>query len=218
MLMHKHPSKQDIRIATDAAIFTVQDGKLKALLIQMKKSPFTGDWALPGGLIGENETTRNSAIRILAEQTGVRDVYIEQLMTFDDPKRDPLGRVISVAWFALIPDSGRPLRTTEKYMDVRWWPVAKLPKLAYDHAHIAQTAIARLRAKLGYANVAWSLLPPIFTLSDLQKTHEAILGKSLDKRNFQKKILASGLLKATGKTSSGGAHRPARLYRFAKFV
>jgi len=216
--MQRHPSVQDIKVAVDAAIFTVQEGKLNLLLIQMKKAPFAGTWALPGGLIGQDETTRGSAARILAEQTGVRDVYIEQLMTFDDPRRDLLGRVISVAWFALIPDSGRPLRTTEKYADVRWWPVSKLPALAYDHAHIAQAAIARLRAKLEYANVAWSLLPPVFALSDLQETYEAILGHPLDKRNFQKKILASKLLKATGKMSSGEAHRPARLYRFAKFV
>ena len=214
--MHSHPSRQDIKAAADAAIFTVRDGRLCLLLIQMKKKPYAGRWALPGGLLGDEETSEGAARRILRTQTGVTDGYLEQLMTFDDPKRDPLGRVISVGYFALLPSEGIRLRTTEKYADVRWWPVAKLPPLAYDHARIAKTALERLRAKLEYTNIVSQLLAAVFPLSQLQGAYEDILGRRLDKRNFRKKILSLGLLAATGKTTSGGAHRPAELYRFKR--
>jgi 8-oxo-dGTP diphosphatase len=216
--MHAHPSKQNIKVAADAAIFTVENNQLKILLIKMKKAPFVGEWALPGGLLGDGETSCEAVNRILTTQTGVKNVYLEQLMTFDNITRDQLGRVISIAWFALIPSLGFKLKTTEKYGDVRFWPVKKLPKLAYDHATIAKMAISRLRAKLEYANVAWSLLPNEFTLGELQETYESILSKRLDKRNFQKKYLAMGLIKESGKIRGGAAHRPAKLYQFAKFV
>lgn len=214
--MTKHPSPQNIALATDAAIFTVRDGALQVLLIQMKKKPFTGQWALPGGLLGDEELTRSAATRILKEQTGIASAYLEQLMTFDHPSRDPFGRVVSVAWFALIPDSGKPLKTTEKYADVRWWPAAKTPKLAYDHGEILATAIKRLRAKMEYSTVVRSLLPDEFTLSDLQTAYESILARVLDKRNFRKKLLSLGLLAVTKKKRGDGAHRPAALYRFKK--
>lgn len=216
--MTKHPAVQNIKVAADAAIFTVENKELKVLLIQMKKAPFAGEWALPGGLLGDNETSRAAVDRILTTQTGVKNVYLEQLMTFDDIARDKLGRVISIAWFALIPTGGFKLKTTEKYADVRWWPVKALPKLSYDHAPIVKVAVTRLRAKLEYANVAWSLLPAEFTLADLQNAYESILGKALDKRNFQKKYLALDLIKESGKMRTGGAYRPAKLYKFAKFV
>src|SRR3989338_7554645 len=121
--MKIHPSSQNIKVAADAAIFTVRNGQLMVLLIQMKKKPHAGKWALPGGLIGDRETAERAARRILSAQTGVADAYLEQLATFDDPKRDPLGRVVSVAYFALIPSESVILRTTEKYADVRWWPM-----------------------------------------------------------------------------------------------
>jgi len=214
--MPKHPSDQDIKLAVDAAIFTVKDGVFMALLIQMKKSPYEGRWAFPGGLLEDDETCGAAAARILASATGVQDAYLEQLGTFDDPKRDPFGRVVSVAYFALMAGAGAALRTSEKYADVRWWPVAKLPPLAYDHAYVAKVAVDRIRAKLGYTNVAWSLLPKTFALADLQEVYEAILGRELDKRNFRKKALASGILEPTGELESGAAHRPAELFRFAR--
>jgi len=207
-------SDQRISLATDAAIFTVRDGELCVLLIKMKKAPFTGSWALPGGLIDDEETTEHAASRILRDETGVSDVYLEQLMTFDDPARDPFGRVVSVAWFALVPDTGTPLETSEKYSDVAWRPVKRAKNLAYDHDRVLTVAVERVRAKLGYSNIAWSLLPKAFTLTELQNVYEAILGTSLDKRNFRKKILASGLLKPTGKMRADGAYRPAALYAF----
>jgi 8-oxo-dGTP diphosphatase len=209
-----HPSSQNIKVAVDAAIFTVEDGVCKTLLIQMRKAPFEGRWAFPGGLIEDGETCLAAARRILGSATGVKDCYLEQLATFDAPDRDPLGRVVSVAHFALMPSAGVALRTTEKYADVRWWPVAKLPPLAYDHRAVAEVALGRIRAKLEYTNVVWSLLPKEFTLAELQAVDEAILGRRLDKRNFRKKVLASKLLVSTGKHRAGGAHRPAELFAF----
>jgi 8-oxo-dGTP diphosphatase len=214
--MSVHPSKQNIKVAVDAVIFTVRENQLQVLLIKMKKEPYAGRWAFPGGLLEENETAADALRRILKDSTGVTKGYLEQLKTFDDPKRDSFGRVVSVAHFALISSEDTSLRTTEKYADVRWWPVAKLPPLAYDHDQIAAHAVMRLRARLGYTNVAWGVLPPSFTFAELQAVYEAVLGEPLDKRNFRKKILASDLLKSTGKQSKGGAHRPAELYRFAK--
>ena len=212
--MKNHPSAQNIKVAVDAAIFTVEGGVLKLLLIQMKKRPFTGRWALPGGLLDGGDTALAAARRVLKEQTGLDRAFLEQLATFDGPKRDPLGRVVSIAHLALVPSSGQKLRTTGKYADVRWWPVSRLPALAYDHRLIADSALARLRAKLGYTNIAWSVLPPEFAFSELQAVYEAVLGRSLDKRNFRKKLLSLDLVEPTGRRSGGASHRPAALFHF----
>ncbi len=210
------PAAQNIKVATDAVIFTVRNGGLMALLIQMKKEPYAGKWAVPGGIIEQDETSERAARRILKTQTGVTDAHLEQLATFDDPKRDRLGRVVSVAYVALVASEKVVLKTTEKYADVRWWGTGKLPPLAYDHKVIVAVAVSRLRAKLEYTNVAWSLLPKTFTLSQLQDTYEVILGRALDKRNFRRKILDLRIVEATGEKSQGGAHRPAELFQFAE--
>jgi len=209
-----HPAKQNIKVAVDTVIFSVRDGRLMALLIQMKKKPFTGQWAFPGGLLGDGQTALTAARQVLKTQTGVSRVYLEQLATFDDLRRDPLGRVVSIAYFALVASADLKLRTTGKYADVRWWPADRLPPLAYDHRHIARVALDRLRAKLGYTNIAWSILPPEFTFAEMQSAYEAILGRPLDKRNFRKKALALRLIAPTGKKTSGRTHRPAELFRF----
>ncbi len=214
LTMTSHPSSQNIKLAVDAVIFSIKDGDLQVLLIQMKKSPFTGDWAIPGGIIDDSETTIEAAERILKTQTGVSNVYLEQLMTFDDVNRDPAGRVVSVAHVALLPNTQAKLETTEKYQDVRWWPVKKLPKLAYDHKQILQVALDRLTAKIQYTNIAWSLLPLHFSLTELQAVYETILDKPLDKRNFRKRIAALDLIEPSGKKREGGAFRPAELYEF----
>lgn len=216
MTQPKQPAEQNIKVATDAVIFTVRRGELMALLIQMKKAPYAGKWAVPGGIIGQTETSEQAARRILTTQTGVSDAHLEQLATFDDPKRDKLGRVISVAYVALVASEKVVLQTTDKYADVRWWPAGKLPPLAYDHKKVVAVAVERLRSKLEYTNVAWSLLPKAFTLSELQDTYEVILGRAMDKRNFRRKVLELGLVETTGEKSQGGAHRPAELFRFAK--
>lgn len=203
-----------IRVAVDTVIFTIKDGELQTLLIQMKKQPFTHRWAFPGGLIEATETSSEAAIRFLNEQTGLPGKYLEQLKTFDDPARDPLGRVISIAYFALVSFDGSKLHTNDKYADVRWWPVKHLPELAYDHSEIAKTALERLRSKLEYTNIIWSLLPDEFTLAELQEVYECILTTTFDKRNFRKKILSLKIIKPLAHKQRQGSHRPAQLYRF----
>jgi len=208
------PVVQQMKVAVDNGIFTVLEDRLHLLLIQMTKVPYTGMWALPGGLIQDDESLDAAAVRILYEETGVTDVYLEQLYTFGQPDRDPAGRVVSVAYFALIHAAGITLHTQSKYADVRWWPCATLPQLAYDHDTVAAYARQRLEWKLAYTNVVWSLLPHRFALTELQKVYEAVLGRKLDKRNFRKKILALGLVEPVGETAMRGAHRPAMLYCF----
>ncbi len=213
--MKARPLDQNARVAVDNCIFTVLDDKLHVLLIQMKKSPFDGMWALPGGLIEDGETLDAAAARILEEQTGVKRVYLEQLYTFDGETRDPSGRVLSVAYFSLVPPEDHELRTTKKYGAVRFWEASKLPeRLAYDHSEILDYALQRLQWKVQYTNVMWSLLPRKFTLSQLQNAYETVLNRALDKRNFRKKILSLGLVSPSGELSTGGRHRPAMLYRF----
>ncbi len=212
--MKYHESTQNIKVAVDGVIFTIKDDELQVLLIQMKKSPFEDMWAVPGGLLEESETTREAAARILKTSAGVDGVYLEQLRTFDDAERDPAGRVVSVAHFALIPDENVELHTTDKYKDVRWWPVNNLPELAYDHSQIIETAEARLAAKIQYTNIVWSLLPGEFTLTEIQNVYEIIMGRTLDKRNFRKRLNELKMIKATGKKRYGMAHRPAALYKF----
>ncbi len=213
MIKH-HSSPQNIKAAVDACILSIQDDELHVLLIQMKKQPFEGQWALPGGLLEEDETSEQAASRILKESTGLTQVYLEQLMTFDDPDRDPAGRVISIAHIALVPDEHASLKTNEKYLDVKWWPVSKLPPLAYDHKTIVQTTLERVKTKIQYTNIAWSLLAKEFTLTELQRVYEIVMGQELDKRNFRKRINELHLIQATGHKRSGQAHRPAALYRF----
>lgn len=197
-------------------IFTIEDNDLKVLLIKMKKDPFQGMWAVPGGLVGVEESLDSSAKKHLYDKTGIKNVYLEQLYTFGDVERDPLGRVISTAYFALMPNEGLSLKTTEEYEGVQWFSIKDLPKLAYDHREIIRKAQTRLEAKLSYTNIVYSLLPNEFTLTDLQKTYEIILGEVMDKRNFRKKILSLNMIKKTDKQTTGGASRPAAFYKFIK--
>ncbi len=201
-------------IATDVVIFTVQNNQLKVLLINMKKPPFTGFWACPGGLVKPTESVEESAKRHLLEKTSVKDVYLEQLHTFGQVGRDPFGRVVSVAYFALIPNDNLNLRTTKEYKDVAWFPVKKLPGLAYDHLEVINMAVDRLKHKLEQSNIVYSLLPKHFTISDLQNIYELILDRALDKRNFRKKIFSLNIIKEAGGKRVGEANRPAQLYEF----
>lgn len=200
-------------LAVDVVIMTVDAGELFGLLVKVKDGPCAGQWAFPGGLVGLGEGLDEAAQRELAVQTGLRDVYLEQLRTFGDPSRDPRARVVSTAYFALV--RGREtVRSGGKYADVGWFPMRRLPRLAYDHSEIATHALQRVRAKLEYTNIVYSLLPKEFTLGELQHVYEVILGHALDRRNFRKKILGTELLKPLTKQRRG-AHRPATLYAFA---
>jgi 8-oxo-dGTP diphosphatase len=201
-------------VAVDLAVFTVQERRLDLLLIQMRRAPFAGKWALPGGRIRGDETVEQAAVRELREKTGLDDVYLEQLYTFSDPERDPDARCISVAHLALIPPTAR-LRTTDKYSGIGWFPLTRLPRLAFDHDVISFEATRRLRAKLEYTDIAKNLLPATFTLGELQRMYEAIEGRPLDARNFQRRVQVTELVKDTGRVRRGQAYRPARLFKFA---
>lgn len=209
----KNPD-QNIKVAVDNCIFSIIDNELCVLVIQMKKKPFTGMWALPGGLVKEDESVDRAAGRILQEETNIKKVYLEQLYTFGEIIRDPIQRVVSVAYLALIHSGNQKLKTVERYSDVAWKKVSEINDLAYDHMKILKYALKRLAWKLEYTNLAWSLLPREFTLTDLQKLYEVVLRTKLDKRNFRKKILSLGLIQGTGKKALNGAHRPAELFSF----
>lgn len=198
-------------IATDVVIFTIIEDKLNVLLIEREFGP--RGWSLPGGFVRENNGIEETAKRKLLEKTGVKDVYLEQLYTFGDPKRDPRGRVVSVTYFALVNAEVVSLKKGKDALDLKWWPVEKSPKLAFDHKEILNYAVKRLVWKMEYTNVAYSLLPKYFSLTQLQKVYEIVLGRDLDKRNFRRKFLSTGMIKAT-KIKEGGAHRPATMYQF----
>ncbi len=213
MEIYPNHKTQQIKIAVDNCIFTIKEDQLNILLIKMKEK-YVGKWALPGGLINNNETLNQAAKRILKEQTSVSKVYLEQLYTFSEIDRDSSNRVISTAYYSLISKDFVKLRTSTKYADVRWWPISYLPKLAYDHYDIVATAKKRLENKIVYSNIAWSLLPAKFTLTELQLVYEIILDKKLDKRNFRKKLLNLDIIIGLKEKVISGAHRPAQLYQF----
>ncbi len=206
--------KSLISVTVDLVVFTVKDGALSALLVKRRHPPFRGRWAIPGGFVEADEGLEEAARRELAEETGVDSLYLEQLYTFGEPKRDPRGRIVSVAYFALLDWKAVAVRAASDAKEARWFPVDAMPKLAFDHAAIVAYAKQRLRYKLEYTTVGFQLLPPRFTLGELQAVYEAILGRRLDKRNFRKKILELGLLQALPARKREGAHRPATLYRF----
>lgn len=202
-------------VTVDVLIFTIDENKLKIILVKRSEWPFDGKWAIPGGFIKMDEGLEDAAMRKLAEEAGVKDVYLEQLYTFGDPGRDPRTRVITVTYFALIPSSRLKLGSAaSKVSQASWYPVTELPVLAFDHKKIINYAADRIKSKIEYSNIVKGLLPAKFRLSELQKVYEVILGKELDKRNFRKKMLSLNLLEATGEKELEGAHRPAMLYKF----
>lgn len=210
----------DFRVAVDVVIFTVSaeapvTSALQVLLIKRAIAPFRGRWAIPGGFVLPKESLEQAALRELLEESGVRDVYLEQLYTFGEPDRDPRGRVVSVAYFALIAADQRPLQAGSDADDARFYPMSALPPLAFDHDRILAYALGRLRNKLEYTTVGFQLLPAKFTLSELQRVYEAILGRALDKRNFRRKLDLLGVLSPLNETRKSG-RRPAQLYRFSQ--
>jgi 8-oxo-dGTP diphosphatase len=190
--------------------------QLNVLLIQRSHSPYQHQWAMPGGFIRKGETLEHAAARYLQDETGVGNIYLEQLYTFGQPNRDPRARVITVSYFALIRAHELKLKAGEgsKASNVAWFPVGALPELAFDHHEIINYALGRLKRRLGTTSIAFQLLPEKFTLTELQRVYELILNRELDKRNFRKKILSSGILEDLGQTKMEGFHRPAQLYTF----
>lgn len=203
-----------IQVAVDVVIFTIQDSALKVLLIERLVPPFKGKMAVPGGFVLENESLDEAAMRELREETGVEQVYLEQLYSFGDPGRDPRGRVISVAYYALMAADRASIAAGSDAADARWCPVDNLPELAFDHRKILDYALERLRNKMEYTTVGFQFMPLKFTLSELQTVYETILGKKLDKRNFRKKMDLLRILTPLREMRRTG-RKPARLYRFS---
>ncbi len=205
---YPHPA-----LTTDVVVFTIRAARLHLLLVKRKNPPFQNRWALPGGFLDIDEDLDACAQRELKEETGIGDVYLEQLYTFGHPARDPRERVISVTYYALVPTGRVSPKAASDAAAVDWFAIDELPDLAFDHADIVQTAHRRLVAKLDYSTIAFQFMSATFTLSELQRVYEALLNEPLDKRNFRKRILALDQIEETGQLKRTGNHRPAREYR-----
>ncbi len=201
-------------LTVDCVLFGLDDEDLKLLLIQRDLEPFAGKWALPGGFVQVDETLDDAARRELLEETGVANVFLEQLYTFGGLDRDPRERVVTVAYYALINLLDHQVQAATDARDAAWFAVTDLPDLPFDHERIVDVALMRLKGKVRYEPIGFELLPPKFTLSQLQRLYEKILEQPLDKRNFRKKILGMGLLVELDEIQKDVAHRAARLYRF----
>lgn len=201
-------------LTVDCVVFGFDETDLKVLLIERALEPFKGRWALPGGFVRMDETLDDAARRELQEETGLTSVFLEQLYTFGAVDRDPRERVVSLAYYALVKLTEHAAKAATDAANAQWFPVSKVPKLAFDHANIVGTAVERLKGKVRYQPIGFELLPPKFTLSQLQHLYEAVLGTELDKRNFRKKVLSLGLLVPLKETQMLGRHRPAQLFKF----
>lgn len=203
-------------VTVDAVVFQLREKKLEVLLIKRSKEPFVGCWALPGGYSAADQTTREALQAVTQRKAGINlsdDLkYLEQLYTFDAVARDPRGHAVSVTYYGC----GLDIKPQGGSEDATFFAVDTLPEMAYDHVQIIHYARERLAAKLTYTNAVYGLLPTRFTLTQLQTAYEAVLGRSLDKRNFRKKFLSLNLIHKTEEVLQGGAHRPARLFEFNK--
>ncbi len=210
--MTRNPRSSRPAVTTNVVVFTLRDDKLKLLLVRRRSDPYKGMWALPGGYVEADEDLDDSAMRALEDSTGVAGVYLEQLYTFGAPDRDPRGRSISVAYYALVPSEKLQLRTASDSEAIGWFALDELEPLAFDHNEMVHVAHQRLAAKLAYSTIALQFMPQKFTLSELQKVYERILNEKLDKRNFRKRVLALDQIDQTQEVRRNGSHRPARLY------
>lgn len=204
-------------VTVDLVIFSIRNNLLNILLVKRNVEPFKNNWALPGGFVKMKESLEESAKRELKEETGVENVYLEQLYTFGDPKRDPRGRVITISYFALINSNNIVLEASTDVSEAKWFSNNELPTLAFDHKKILDYAIKRLKWKFEYTTIAFSLLPKHFTLGELQKIYEIVYEKNIDKRNFRKKILSLNILKEES-IKSDTPHRPPQLYSLKKQI
>lgn len=210
------PVKQNIKVAVDAVVFgyTSKEG-LSVLLIQRKIDPYKNTWALPGGLVHDDETLEQAVQRELKEETGVSINYLEQLYSFGQPNRDPRNRVISITYYGLVKPDAFDIHADTDASDVSWFNIKRLPPLAFDHQEIINTAHNRLKGKMQYEPVGFELLDEKFAFSELEKLYMAVLDRPIDRRNFKKKVTKFGLLEeTTEKQALAGAGRPGNLYRF----
>jgi 8-oxo-dGTP diphosphatase len=211
---------ETISVTVDIITFSIKDDNLNVLLIKRGIEPFKEKWAIPGGFVKKEESLEEAAKRELEEETGLKEVYLEQLYTFGEINRDPRGRVITVAYFALINAErpGQELKATTDASDAKWFSIKELPNLAFDHDKILKYALKRLRWKFEYTTVAFSLLPEKFTLTQLQKIYEIVFNKGFDKRNFRKKILSLNIVEKTKEIKRDVSNRPPKLFSLKKRI
>jgi 8-oxo-dGTP diphosphatase len=209
--------RQDIRVAVDAVVFGYdQERGISVLLIKRKIEPYKKMWALPGGLVLNDESIDHAVERELLEEAGIEVRFLEQLYTFGSPDRDPRNRVVSVSYFGLVRPNDFELVARTDAEDVAWFTMDKLPPLGFDHEKIVEMAISRLRGKITYEPVGFELLDKEFPFSDLENLYQTLLDQPIDRRNFKKKISSLGILEELDRTVQRGAGRPARLFRFNK--
>lgn len=208
---YPHPA-----VTTDCVIFGFDEGELKVLLIERGIEPFLGKWALPGGFINMDEDAETCSRRILKKETGLENIFMEQLYTFTSINRDPRQRVISIAHFALVRKSDYQAIAGLDTTTVRWFGLSEVPELAFDHQEILLTAKERLKGKIKYQPIGFELLPERFTMPDLHRLYETVLQKELDRRNFRKKMLSFNILTDTGEMQRGAQNRAPKLYCFDK--
>ncbi|MEQ8637485.1 NUDIX hydrolase [Gimesia maris] len=201
-------------LTVDCVVFGLDEADLQVLLIQRDLPPFEGDWALPGGFVRLEESLDEAARRELQEETGIENVFLEQLYTIGTVDRDPRERVVTVAYYALVNLSDHRIQAATDARNAAWFAVDDVPALAFDHPEILEMAHERLRGKVRYQPIGFELLPPKFTLRQIQHLYEVILDRPLDKRNFRKKILSMGILIELDEVETDVAHRAARLYKF----
>jgi 8-oxo-dGTP diphosphatase len=202
-----------MRVAVDAVVFSIFKDKLSILLIRRKYPPFKDVLALPGGFVKNEESLEKAAKRELEEETNVKNIFLKQLGAYGEPKRDPRGRIVSVAFLALI-SADQSLKASTDAVAAQWYSIDDLPKLGFDHESIVKDALKQLRYEIQTTNLAFQILPKKFTLTKMQNLYAHILGMVIDKRNFRKRIKELDMLKETKETFMEGAHRPALLYEF----
>ena len=203
-------------VTTDCTIFGFDGNDLKILLIERAIEPYKGKWALPGGFINMEETAEECAKRVLQKETGLNDIYLEQLYTFSNTDRDPRFRVISISYYALVKLSCYLPQAGKDESNIKWFSLKVVPDLAFDHNNILKISLERLKGKIKYQPIGFELLPEKFTLPDLRNLYEVILQTQLDDRNFRKKLLSYNLLIDSGEMQRGAKNRAPRLYRFDK--
>ena len=208
---------QNIKIAVDAIVFGYSNNNLNVLLVKQKYGALKGKWVLVGGFVNNEEGLQEAVIRELKEEAGIKVNYLEQLYTFgDDVNRDPRGRVIAVAYFALVNSTKLNLTADTDAEDAKWFSIDKIPQLGYDHNKIIAIAYQRLKEKLSYQPIGFDLLPKQFLFSELENLYCTILEKEIDRRNFRKKFLSFDIIEETENFSSSKSGRPAKLFKFNK--
>jgi hypothetical protein len=208
-------SKARPKVAVDAVLLAFSGRRFQTYLVQPRALTAGGEWACPGGLVASGETLDAATRRELSAAGLAEGVYIEQLFTFGNPSRDPGAHVVSVAYLALLASQRQSAFLARKYAQGNWFDLSALPELAYDHSMMVRLGISRVRAKLGYTNIACNLLPRSFSFSELEALYSGVLGRRLDRRNFRRQIIAMGILRRVPQLRRGN-HRPAQLYRFLK--